>query len=77
MKLIIGLIFILSFWSCTNEKLIREQVRKAVQEDPTIVFDAIKKEPTKFMETIQEVSRAARAQFAKKQEEQRKSRKIL
>ncbi len=65
---IIALITALFVTSCMNE----QKVADLLKEKPEIIFDAIKAEPAKFMETIQEVANAAKGEMEKKRVEAEK-----
>lgn len=67
--LVLGLF---SFWGCTTEKQLKEQVKKILSEDPSIVISVIKAKPLDFIEALQEAAKMAQMEMAKKQEDDRK-----
>lgn len=46
-----------------------EQIKKAIEKDPSIVFVAIEKAPDKFMEVVMKAQQDAQAQAGKKQQD--------
>lgn len=46
-----------------------EQIKKAIEQDPSIVFVAIEKAPDKFMEVVMKAQQDAQAQAGKKQQD--------
>lgn len=58
---------ILAF-SCTSEKQIKEQVKKALEDDPTLFISAIEKNPVAFAEAMRGAISKAQAELKKKQE---------
>ena len=58
---------ILSFFltGCMNES----KVKKMLEDNPDILISSIKKNPTKFLEALQEAAQSAKAEMAKKREE--------
>lgn len=63
-------VFSLSFLTSCSEL-----VKKTIEDNPEIVFEAIKKDPAKFMEVVREAAQQAQVAEAKKaQEEEDKAR---
>lgn len=65
---ILALVTALFVTSCMNEK----KVADLLKEKPEIIYDAIKADPAKFMETIQEVAQSAKGDMEKKRMEAEK-----
>ena len=61
-SLVIASIFISS---CSSDKSFQAQLERTLQKKPEIVFEAIKKNPQKFMTVFQESITAAKASMAK------------
>lgn len=63
-------VLILALSGCT--KLTQEQVLQAIKDDPTLLANAIKKNPEAFKEAFQAAQEQLRSQHAKEQQEQAK-----
>lgn len=57
---------------CTNEKKMKEEIKKVITEDPSILIGAIKAKPLEFMQALQEAAQMAQMEMVKKQEEEQK-----
>lgn len=51
--------------SCVSDKALKEQISKAIQENPTLLAEAIEKHPVEVMTAIQNASKAAQGEMAK------------
>ena len=62
------------FSGCVNEVQIEEKVKKVLAENPSVLTEAIKKNPVVFMDALQSAAKVAQSEMAKKreQEEQKK-----
>lgn len=52
--------------SCTPNDQIRKTVTEIIRENPSIVFEAIEKEPEKFLEVVQVAAQSAKKKMADK-----------
>lgn len=69
MNKIIGLLMVgLLAISCTSEKQIKEQVKKALEDDPKLFISAIEKNPVAFAEAMRGAISKAQTELKKKQE---------
>jgi protein-disulfide isomerase len=64
--------FLLLLASCTTEKQLKEQLRKIIKEDPSLIIEAVESKPLAFMEALQKAARMAQSEMAKQQEEEDK-----
>ena len=63
---------VLSITSCTSDKALKEQISKVIQENPTLLADAIEKHPVEVMTALQNASRAAQTEMAKQRDAEEK-----
>jgi len=74
--MILARIFILSIgvvlFSCTPNDKLKEQIKAAIKEDPSIITQAIKDHPVAFIEAMQEAAQLAQGEMARKREEDKK-----
>ena len=54
--------------SCSSDKDFESRLKKTLKNNPEIVFDAIKENPDKFMQTFQSTIETAKENFAKNAE---------
>ncbi len=59
---------------CTSDQKIKEQVAKALKEDPKILAEAIEKNPAEIIDALQKAARAAQEDLAKKREDEEKKK---
>lgn len=55
--------------SCTTDKQIQEQITKVIKENPKLIAEAIENHPVEIMTALQNASKSAQEQMAKKQQE--------
>jgi len=73
MKNLIPFIFIgVIFTGCVSDKTLKEQISKAIKDDPTILTTAIEQHPVEVMTAIQKASKNAQQEMAKIQQEEEK-----
>lgn len=66
-------VFLIVMTGCDNSKKIREEVKKAMKEDPSILVDAIKAHPSEFISALKEVAQQnAQEEYKKQQENENK-----
>lgn len=58
--------------SCTSDKALKEQIVKIMQENPTLLAEAIEKHPVEVMTAIQNASKSAQGEMAKQREVEEK-----
>lgn len=63
--LLMGLLAI----SCTSEQQIKDQVKKALEEDPKLLISAIEKNPVEFAEAMRTAIGKAQGELKKRQEQ--------
>jgi len=63
--LVVGILAI----GCTSEQQIKDQVKKALEEDPKLLISAIEKNPVEFAEAMRTAIGKAQSVLKKKQEE--------
>lgn len=59
---------------CTSDQKIKEQVAKALKEDPKILAEAIEKNPAEIIDALQKAARSAQEDLAKKRDEEEKKK---
>lgn len=59
---------------CTSDQKIKEQVAKALKDDPKILAEAIEKNPAEIIDALQKAARAAQEDLAKKRDEEEKQK---
>ena len=57
---------------CTTDKDIRNKMAKALQEDPTILTNAIEKHPAEFITALQNAAKNAQEAMAKTKDDEEK-----
>jgi protein-disulfide isomerase len=55
--------------SCVSDKDMKDKIKAAMKEDPTILTEAIKANPSTILMALQDAAQAARSDFEKKQRE--------
>ncbi len=60
--------------ACTSEQKIKEQVAKALKDDPKILAEAIEKNPAEIIDALQKAARSAQDELAKKRDEDDKKK---
>jgi protein-disulfide isomerase len=65
LALLVGLVYLVG---CTS----KDQLKSVLEKNPEIIFNAIEKNPAKFMESVEKASMAARKDMQAKQEEDQK-----
>lgn len=55
---------------CTSEQQVKDQVKKALEEDPKLLISAIEKNPVEFAEAMRSAIGKAQAELKKRQEEE-------
>ncbi len=73
-KLVTLLALALGLVSCTSEQKFKEQVAKALKDDPKILAEAIEKNPAEIIDALQKAARGAQEAIAKKREEEEKQK---
>lgn len=58
--------------SCTSDKAMKEQISKALKEDPTILTEAIEKHPAEFITALQNAAKNAQEVMGKQKEQEEK-----
>lgn len=64
----------LALVGCTSDQKIKEQVAKALKDDPKILAEAIEKNPAEIIDALQKAARAAQEDLSKKREEEEKKK---
>lgn len=59
---------------CTSDQKIKEQVAKALKEDPKILAEAIENNPAEIIDALQKAARSAQEGLAKKRDEEEKKK---
>ncbi|MES3039287.1 MAG: thioredoxin domain-containing protein [Bdellovibrionota bacterium] len=71
-KLLLSVVVIAGFYSCAPNA---DQLKKAIEKDPDIVFTAIQKNPERFIEVVNEAAqKAQQGSQSKAMEEEKKKR---
>ncbi len=73
----ISILFVLSallLTSCMSDSQLKEKMKKAIKEDPSIITIAMEEKPVEFMEAFQKALEKARAGMAKKKAEEERKR---
>ncbi len=67
-------ILLLALSACTSDQKIKEQVAKALKDDPKILAEAIEKNPAEIIDALQKAARSAQEELAKKRDDEEKKK---
>jgi len=73
-KLLLAVLSLTVLASCTSESKLKEQMAKALKEDPKILAEAIEKNPVAVLEALQKAAKNAQEEMAKKRDEDEKKK---
>jgi protein-disulfide isomerase len=59
---------------CTSDSKIKEQISKALKDDPKILAEAIEKHPVEILEALQKAAKNAQEEMGKKRDEDEKKK---
>lgn len=74
MRILLMALAVLTLTACNQGKVSKDDIKKALKEDPTILAEAVKANPVEFMDAVREAAQIAQANEQKRRQEEEKKK---